>query len=228
VRDPDRGLRPLRLAHRGDWRIAPENTVAAIRAALAVPGCDGVEFDVRFSRDGAAVLLHDETLLRVHGVPDEVAMVPAAELAAHGVPTLAEVLAAAGPEPYLDIELKAPPGPSLLEALTARATPGGGLDRVAISSFEAGFIGWVAEQRPAWTRWLIARDMAPGTLAATRDLGCAAIAVQWRSIDQEAVDRAREQGLDVVAWTVRRRPTFERLARLGVFAICVEAAALDG
>ena len=39
--------RTLRLAHRGDWRRAPENTLAAFLAALAVPGCDGLEFDVR-------------------------------------------------------------------------------------------------------------------------------------------------------------------------------------
>jgi glycerophosphoryl diester phosphodiesterase len=42
------------------------------------------------------------------------------------------------------------------------------------------------------------------------------------------VAEARAAGLDIVAWTVRRRPTFDRLARLGVKAICVEAAALDG
>jgi glycerophosphoryl diester phosphodiesterase len=43
-----------------------------------------------------------------------------------------------------------------------------------------------------------------------------------------AVARARSAGLDVAAWTVRRRPTLRRLERLGVAAICVEAAALDG
>ena len=33
-----------------------------------VPGCDGVEFDVRASTDGVPILLHDETLERVfHG-----------------------------------------------------------------------------------------------------------------------------------------------------------------
>ena len=53
---------PLRLAHRGDWRAAPENSLQALVAATRIPGCDGVEFDVRLSRDGVPVLLHDETL----------------------------------------------------------------------------------------------------------------------------------------------------------------------
>ena len=50
---PDRlsgRARTLRLAHRGDWRHAPENSDRrAAGGQLAVPGCDGVEFDVRAS-----------------------------------------------------------------------------------------------------------------------------------------------------------------------------------
>jgi glycerophosphoryl diester phosphodiesterase len=40
--------------------------------------------------------------------------------------------------------------------------------------------------------------------------------------------RARAGGLEVAAWTVRRRATATRLEKLGVVALCVEAAALDG
>jgi glycerophosphoryl diester phosphodiesterase len=57
--------RTLRLAHRGDHRHEPENTIAAFVAALAVSGCDGLEVDVRLSRDGVPVVIHDESLARV-------------------------------------------------------------------------------------------------------------------------------------------------------------------
>jgi hypothetical protein len=40
--------------------------------------------------------------------------------------------------------------------------------------------------------------------------------------------RARRAGLEVAAWTARDAATFERIAALGVIAVCVEAAALDG
>ena len=60
----------LRLAHRGDWRHAPENTIPALLAALQVPACGGLEFDVRLSADGVPVLLHDETLERVQRRPE--------------------------------------------------------------------------------------------------------------------------------------------------------------
>ncbi|MFL5771204.1 MAG: glycerophosphodiester phosphodiesterase family protein, partial [Chloroflexota bacterium] len=68
----------------------------------------------------------------------------------------------------------------------------------------------------------------PTTIAAAQRLECRGIAVQWRAIDERSARRVREAGLDLVAWTVRRRPTYARLERLGVVAICAEARALDG
>src|SRR5215213_1358764 len=98
----------LRLAHRGDWRVAPENTLPAIEAALRIPACDGLEFDLRCSVDGVPVLLHDADLRRVQSVPLACSTLTVSELAEHGIPTLAEVLAAVGCDPFLDIELKEP------------------------------------------------------------------------------------------------------------------------
>jgi hypothetical protein len=54
------------------------------------------------------------------------------------------------------------------------------------------------------------------------------VAVQWRALDAGSVGRAQAAGLEVASYTVRRRPTFDRLARIGVVAVCVEAGALDG
>lgn len=54
---------PLTIAHRGASAKAPENTLAAIRRAIA-DGADFVEVDARLTRDGALVLMHDENLVR--------------------------------------------------------------------------------------------------------------------------------------------------------------------
>jgi glycerophosphoryl diester phosphodiesterase len=51
------------IAHRGYSARAPENTLAAIDAAVAA-GADAVEFDLHVSADGAPVLFHDDTLRR--------------------------------------------------------------------------------------------------------------------------------------------------------------------
>jgi glycerophosphoryl diester phosphodiesterase len=219
----------LRLAHRGDWRAAPENTLAAMQAALKVPGCDGLEFDVRFARDGTPVLLHDATLERVQGVASPADELGVAALGSLGIPTLAEVLAAVGREAFLDIELKAFPDDELIRVVeAARGSAQSRLDRAAISSFDPEVLAWVGARRPAWARWLNSRELDTSTIDRAVELGCEAVAVLWRAIDDRAFARAAAAGLDVVAWTVRRRSTFNRLARLGVKAICVEAAALDG
>ncbi|HSL34764.1 MAG TPA: glycerophosphodiester phosphodiesterase [Candidatus Limnocylindrales bacterium] len=216
----------LRLAHRGDWRRAPENTIPAFLAALAVPGCDGLEFDVHAARDGVPVVIHDETLDRVQAVAGRVRDLTAGELAIHGVPTLDEVLAAVPRRAFLDVELKGDPGRGAVDVLTAGRGPG--LERAVVSSFEPDTLERVGRLAPAWPRWLNADDLAPPTIDRAVRLECRGVSADWRSIDARSTARARDAGLDVAAWTVRRRSTYARLERLGVVAICVEAAALDG
>jgi glycerophosphoryl diester phosphodiesterase len=218
--------RALRLAHRGDWRRAPENTIAAFVAALSVPGCDGIEFDVRASGDGVAVCYHDDTLTRVHGVDRRVAELRASELEALGIPTLQRALTAIPRRAFLDIELKEVPGRSTFEAIIAGR--GAALERALVSSFDPAALERIAGFASRWPRWLNAKEASPETLATARELGCRGIAVEWHSLDRDAVARAKAHGLDVLAWTVRRQATFRRLERDGVSAVCVEAGALDG
>lgn len=53
----------ITVAHRACWEDAPENSLAAIDACVAL-GIDAVELDVRHTRDGVAVVIHDETVDR--------------------------------------------------------------------------------------------------------------------------------------------------------------------
>ncbi len=216
----------LRLAHRGDWRRAPENTIPALLAALKVPACGGLEFDVRLSSDGVPVLLHDETLARTHGRPEPVNDLKARVLDEIGVPSLAQALAALPHRAFLDVELKGRHDRAVVEVLAAGRGPG--LVNAVVSSFETGTLERVAGLVPYWPRWLNAHDLEPETIKVAAKLECTAISVEWHAVDEESVARARAAGLDVAAWTVRRRDTAARLARLGVIATCVEAAALDG
>src|SRR5947209_6278476 len=55
--------RPYVLAHRGASAYAPENTLAAFERAIAMRA-DGIETDVRATRDGVLVLVHDERVDR--------------------------------------------------------------------------------------------------------------------------------------------------------------------
>lgn len=71
--------RVLVAAHRGAWKCAPENSLAAIDTAVEL-GADIVECDVRATRDGVLVLLHDATLDRMTDLEGEVADIEWTEL----------------------------------------------------------------------------------------------------------------------------------------------------
>jgi len=55
---------PLLIAHRGGARLAPENTLVSFRNAVQVWGADMLEMDVRATRDGEVIVIHDETVDR--------------------------------------------------------------------------------------------------------------------------------------------------------------------
>ena len=217
---------PLRLAHRGDWRRAPENSLAALLAGARAPLSDGVEFDVRLSRDGVPVVIHDATLLRVQGVDAAVAELNADTLHDHGVPCLEEVLATLPRRAFLDVELKEVPTPGTVAVLASGRGPE--LHRAAVSSFDPEALRAMLHLAPGWPRWLNAVFLDPSVLAMAQQLGCQAVAALWKGITPATARLVHDAGLDLVAWTVRRRATYARLERLAPLAICAEAAALDG
>ena len=95
--------RPLVISHRTNAGAMPENTLAGIDSAIA-DRADGVEVDVRATRDGRPVLFHDSSLARTTGDPRELSSLSARALRAlrvtdpHGrvapqpIPTLTEAL----------------------------------------------------------------------------------------------------------------------------------------
>jgi len=211
--------RALRLAHRGDWRFAPENSLGAMGAALALPACDGLEFDVQLASDGVPVLLHDDTLERVQGIRRSVGSFTAAELAVHGIPTLAAVLATAGRAAFLDVELKGAATPDIVAVLeAARGRADGTIPGTVVSSFRTATLGWLRERRPLWPLWLNVEVLTDREISRARRLGCAGISAGWRSINARMASLVRDDGLQLAAWTVRRRSTVARLERLGVMA----------
>jgi glycerophosphoryl diester phosphodiesterase len=216
----------LRLAHQGDWREAATNSLRAFAAAARVPGCDGVELDVRRSRDGQPVVIHDESLDRVQGIRARVDELTADKLETYGVPRLASVLAALPRHMFVDVELKEDLGRIAVEVLAAGR--GRALASTVISSFDLWTLRRIRGLAPQWACWLNAHDLSSETLDKAVGLGCRGIAAEWHAIDRRSLGQAREAGLEIAAWTVTRRSTFHRLARLGVRAVCVEGAALEG
>jgi len=112
----------LVVSHRACWTFASENTLDGIAACIA-RGVDMVEIDVRTTRDGALVLMHDETVDRTTDGHGAVADLEAAQIAALRVrsqgggrdstltarhpPTLAQALALARGKVLVNLDVKA-------------------------------------------------------------------------------------------------------------------------
>src|ERR1700735_4784421 len=125
------------FAHRGCTEGFTENTIDAFAEARRL-GADGVELDVRLTKDGALAIHHDAELPGVGVIPE----LGAAELPGY-VPLLADVLAVCDGM-TVNVEIKnAPADPGwdageVVAALTAEAIDlAGWTDRVIVSSFQA-------------------------------------------------------------------------------------------
>jgi glycerophosphoryl diester phosphodiesterase len=234
--------RPV-IAHRGASAQAPENTLPAF--ALAVEqGADALELDVRVTRDGAAVVIHDESLDRTTDLTGPVRARTLAELraadAAHRyspdrgrsfpfrrqdirVPTLAEVLWSFPAIPIM-IEVKEPEVQgaverALLEADAAErcvlaSEHGGALETFRQAPFACGAAG---PEISALYRGVLLRR--PPRACGYRLLS---VPLRWHGLPvptRAFVRAARALGAPVHVWTVNDAATARRLWARGVAGI---------
>ena len=151
----ERTARPLVVAHRGASVEHPENTIEAFDAAIEL-GADAVEFDVRMTADGHAVVMHDPDVSRTTDGTGLVSGMRLDTIRTLGVPTLEEALACLSGRAAADIEIKNLPGEpgftpeseaaveATLTALDAVAFSG----QVIVSSFNAASIAHSRALRP--------------------------------------------------------------------------------
>ncbi len=109
---------PIIVAHRGSSAIAPENTLASFRQAIA-DGADAIELDVHLTKDGEVVVIHDSTLNRTTNGRGRVRDYTLVELkrldagswfhkrfSSEKIPALAEVFEEIGDRVEINIEIK--------------------------------------------------------------------------------------------------------------------------
>lgn len=235
------GPRPRILAHRGLATEAPENTLAAFRAAVAV-GATHVESDVRVSADGVAMLAHDATFERVSQDATRVDASSAQALQSldlgggHGVPTLAEALAAL-PEARWNLDLKVP---AAVEPAARAILEAGAVGRVLVTSFDdstrARAVAALPGVATSASRGVMARALVAVRLrrraALARILaGIPAVQVperlgRIRIVDRTSIDAFHAAGVEVHVWTVNDPDDMRRLVSLGVDGIVTDRADL--
>lgn len=201
------------IAHRGFGEVNPENTLAAVNAAVAA-GADGIELDVRRCGSGEPVVVHDETVDRVTDASGPVAGFSADELAAlsvldsgEGVPTVEAVCRATPSSVCLNLELKE----HGLAAETVDIARQHDCD-LLLSSQSAAALAEVE----AVPRGYIFHDAPALLLREAVDLGCTAVHPHWHLCTDSFLAAAHERGLTVNAWTVSSRHVAVDLATVGV------------
>jgi len=241
--------RVANVAHRGASADAPENTLAAVRQAIAGDS-DLVELDVQRSKDGALVLLHDTTLARTTDVrrvfpnraPWLVSDFSLAEIqrldaggwksrdhAGERVPTLAEVIEVVRRSRVgLQLELKAValhPGIVPETVATLRETPGyvaraTAARRLVVQSFDHEAMHAHKELEPSVPVGLLG---APARYLLP-ELATWADQVNpshWAA-DASYVAAVHDQGMACLVWTVNRVAAMRRVLNMGVDGVITD------
>jgi glycerophosphoryl diester phosphodiesterase len=200
----------------------PENSLPALLAAAST-GYDGLEFDLRFSRDGVPVVVHDETLARTHGDKRAVSELDVSELQRLGVPALTDALAALPDTLFLDIELKVPPLQSFFAVLGERSVDAGA--RLVISSFDDDALREVGLRAPHMSRWLNVEFPSLEARAQALALAVDGVSVEKSLLGSAWVRDLQAAGLELAVWTLRTREDLAYLSHPGLVAACVEGEA---
>ena len=238
----DLEARPV-IAHRGASAYAPENTLAAFELAVR-QGADAFELDVRLTRDGAAVVIHDDTLDRTCDLTGPVRGQTLAELRTADagyrfstdrgesfpfrnkdvrIPTLAEVLWTFPAMPVM-IEVKEP---EVQEAVKRVLVEAQATERCVVASEHIGALE-VFRQEPfacgaagpeigALYRAVLLRRKAPECR-----YRLLSVPLWWHGLPVPTrgfVQAARKLGCPVHVWTVNDSATARRLWARGVAGI---------
>lgn len=211
------------FAHRGGSTLGPENTIVAFDRGLAA-GADGLELDVRLSRDTIAVVHHDALLDRTTAARGPLRHRTAAELADVGVPTLREVLARYPRTPVI-IELKED-GPALACAVVDDVRRAGAMDCVCLGSFSLSALRAARKAAPNIptsgarfeVRMALYRSwcgISPGRVP-YRAFQVPEISGDTRVVSPAFIKLAHTAGLVVQVWTVDEPDDIRRLLSWGV------------
>ncbi|MER6915406.1 glycerophosphodiester phosphodiesterase [Streptomyces sp. NPDC000594] len=209
------------VAHRGDPYLVRENTLASLRSALG-RGADAVEIDVRVTRDGVPVLLHDATLKRLWGQDHRVDRLTRAEVAeatAGGVPTLAEALRTLAERDGARVMIDLPGATEeTVGAVVATVHDSGAPERAYYCAGARTMLA-VRAADPAAEIALTWTSLAPPRPVLLRALRPRTLNYRFGLVSRELTERVHGEGLLVSAWTVDTRRVMRRLIAAGVDSI---------
>lgn len=214
-------MTPRIVGHRGASATHPENTLAAFTAAKDA-GADGIELDVRRTKDDVLVVHHD-----AHLADGRLISKIQADDLPESVPTLADALMVCD-DMWINIEIKNSPDDPDYDATHGISVAVAGLilafdaeERVLVSSFDVDGVLRIRETVPSIRiGWLCYGQASPASLIGRASgHGMAAIHPHDPLVDQSFVTKAHAEGLEVIVWTVDDPNRLRELAAFGVDAL---------
>lgn len=214
--------------HRGAPAEYPENTLAGFQRAIGL-GAYGIELDVHLSKDGVAVVCHDETLDRTTNARGPISDYTASELrevdAGDGeyVPTLLEVLELVGDSLHVDIEVKAnAAGEAVLEDVQKVE----GL-RWLVSSFDWNVLRYVREQDAGADLWVLTMGATENAIEIYNELDAKALAIWQRAMDEDIATFLSERSIPWWPWTVNDPEQARQMFEWGAIGVCTDNPSME-
>ena len=231
----DSSARTRVIAHRGFSSAAPENTIAAVRAAIEI-GADMVEIDVTLTADGHIIVIHDETLDRTTnggGLVSDFSLTALQQLdagswfaprfAGERIPTLDTVLDEVEGRILLNVEIKSESVdrgavPKVASSIRKR----GMIEQVVVSSFSPTALEQMHSEAPEIRTAVLYNTKFHQGLDAVEivtDLGAAVFNIKRQRLTKKMMRRCREHDVPVGIYTVNKPRRMRRLVKKGVNAI---------
>ena len=226
----------LVTAHRGFSGDAPENTLAAFKKAMEV-GSDMIELDVRFSKDGQIVVMHDDTLDRTANGRGKVSDYTLKELkqfdagswfapqfSGEHIPTLVEVLELAKGKIRVNIEIKDESlGRYKITDLADRALQevkkAGMEDQVIYVSFYPVALERIQERDSRLWVGLLYHRPWNSLHEVTGGKSFPVLGLRNSYLTKGKIDKIHQQGMKVNVYTVNSEEEMEQFIRWGVDGI---------
>lgn len=213
-------------AHRGESRHAPENTIPAIMLAIENEA-DYVEIDVRLTKDGQVILMHDadtkrttdKKLIVKDSTYDELLTLDAGswfapEYAGTRIPTLEEVIELCKGKIMLNIELKPADNSGNLETAVAKLITDNDMEnQCIITSFNQRSIMTIKNENPdIVTGYIYTFGYSNNIEYRYMDV----LSISSRYLTRDVVTGAHRKGIIVAAWTVNNVQEMRRMVAIGV------------
>lgn len=213
-------------AHRGASKLAPENTLPALQAAMDELA-DYAEIDVQETKDGVLVLFHDSTLRRVAGTNRTVKSMTLQELQELDagtwfskefegtvIPTLEEAMELCKGKLNLNIEIKYMGSESRIPEKTAELiVERGWQEQCVVTSTSYEYLRRVKAVTPdIYTGYIVSAAYGSYYTDDAMDF----ISILSTSAGQKLIDAAHEAGKEVHVWTVNSKSELERMKMAGV------------